>query len=213
MNPPRNNCLCSSRRPRHGSCRDQEEDAPQNPQSNIRTGRSMTTHHAPLPPSRLTAGRRPAQLVALAFAVGASAATAPAQGRPTGGWRRRAGRRPTSQPHRTERQRVQGAQGPFAAADRKPSGRDIEGSGGLALGGSHCTEARGEPAGGGDRHRRPERRADHRARHRALGQRGTELRPNASAGTQQHGRPRWWIRGVGAGQQQLDLANPVGFLP
>ena len=25
--------------------------------------------------------------------------------------------------------------------------------------------------------------------------------PNASAGTQQHGRPRWWIRGVGAGQQ------------
>jgi len=35
--------------------------------------------------------------------------------------------------------------------------------------------------------------------------------PNASAGTQQHGRPRWWIRGVGAGQQQFDLANPVGF--
>lgn len=35
--------------------------------------------------------------------------------------------------------------------------------------------------------------------------------PNASAGTQQHGRPRWWIRGVGAGQQQLDLASPVGF--
>ncbi len=35
--------------------------------------------------------------------------------------------------------------------------------------------------------------------------------PNASAGTQQHGRPRWWIRGVGAGQQQIDLANPVGF--
>ncbi|WP_156679301.1 TonB-dependent receptor [Sphingomonas profundi] len=35
--------------------------------------------------------------------------------------------------------------------------------------------------------------------------------PNASAGTQQHGRPRWWIRGVGAGQQQLDLSNPVGF--
>jgi len=35
--------------------------------------------------------------------------------------------------------------------------------------------------------------------------------PNASAGTQLHGRPRWWIRGVGAGQQQLDLANPVGF--
>ena len=35
--------------------------------------------------------------------------------------------------------------------------------------------------------------------------------PNASAATQQHGRPRWWIRGVGAGQQQWDLANPVGF--
>jgi len=35
--------------------------------------------------------------------------------------------------------------------------------------------------------------------------------PNASAGTQQHSRPRWWIRGVGAGQQQWDLANPVGF--
>ena len=35
--------------------------------------------------------------------------------------------------------------------------------------------------------------------------------PNASAGNTQHGRPRWWIRGVGAGQQQLDLANPVGF--
>lgn len=35
--------------------------------------------------------------------------------------------------------------------------------------------------------------------------------PNASAGTQQHGRPRWWIRGIGAGQQQLDLASPVGF--
>jgi iron complex outermembrane receptor protein len=35
--------------------------------------------------------------------------------------------------------------------------------------------------------------------------------PNASAGTQQHSRPRWWIRGVGAGQQQLDFPNPVGF--
>jgi len=35
--------------------------------------------------------------------------------------------------------------------------------------------------------------------------------PNASAGTTQHSRPRWWIRGVGAGQQQLDLASPVGF--
>ncbi|MES2493222.1 MAG: TonB-dependent receptor [Pseudomonadota bacterium] len=35
--------------------------------------------------------------------------------------------------------------------------------------------------------------------------------PNASAGTQQHGRPRWWIRGIGAGQQQLDLSSPVGY--
>lgn len=35
--------------------------------------------------------------------------------------------------------------------------------------------------------------------------------PNASAATMQHGRPRWWIRGVGAGQQQLDLASPIGF--
>ena len=35
--------------------------------------------------------------------------------------------------------------------------------------------------------------------------------PNASAGTQQHGRPRWWIRGIGAGQQQIDFPNPVGF--
>lgn len=35
--------------------------------------------------------------------------------------------------------------------------------------------------------------------------------PNATAVGQQHGRPRWWIRGVGAGQQQLDLASPIGF--
>ena len=35
--------------------------------------------------------------------------------------------------------------------------------------------------------------------------------PNASAVTQQHGRPRWWIRGVGTGQQQLDFSNPIGF--
>jgi iron complex outermembrane receptor protein len=35
--------------------------------------------------------------------------------------------------------------------------------------------------------------------------------PNASAVTQLHGRPRWWIRGVGTGQQQLDFSNPVGF--
>ena len=35
--------------------------------------------------------------------------------------------------------------------------------------------------------------------------------PNASAATQLHARPRWWIRGVGTGQQQLDFANPVGF--
>ena len=35
--------------------------------------------------------------------------------------------------------------------------------------------------------------------------------PNASAATQLHARPRWWIRGVGTGQQALDFANPVGF--
>jgi len=35
--------------------------------------------------------------------------------------------------------------------------------------------------------------------------------PNASATTQLHGRPRWWIRGVGTGQQQMDFANPIGF--
>ncbi len=35
--------------------------------------------------------------------------------------------------------------------------------------------------------------------------------PNSSAGTIQNGRPRWWIRGVGAGQQQLDFPNPIGF--
>jgi outer membrane receptor protein involved in Fe transport len=35
--------------------------------------------------------------------------------------------------------------------------------------------------------------------------------PSASAATQLHGRPRWWIRGVGTGQQQLDFANPIGF--
>ncbi|QFY42710.1 TonB-dependent receptor [Candidatus Methylospira mobilis] len=35
--------------------------------------------------------------------------------------------------------------------------------------------------------------------------------PNGSAGTQFHGRPRWFIRGVGTGNQQLDLANPIGF--
>ncbi len=35
--------------------------------------------------------------------------------------------------------------------------------------------------------------------------------PNSSAGTTQHSRPRWWIRGIGAGQQQIDLASPVGF--
>jgi iron complex outermembrane receptor protein len=34
--------------------------------------------------------------------------------------------------------------------------------------------------------------------------------PNASANTQQNGRPRWWIRGVGAGQQQIDFPSPVG---
>jgi iron complex outermembrane receptor protein len=35
--------------------------------------------------------------------------------------------------------------------------------------------------------------------------------PNASAYAGQHGRPRWWIRGVGTGQQQIDFPNPVGF--
>lgn len=35
--------------------------------------------------------------------------------------------------------------------------------------------------------------------------------PNASANTQFNGRPRWWIRGVGAGQQQTDFPSPVGF--
>jgi iron complex outermembrane recepter protein len=36
--------------------------------------------------------------------------------------------------------------------------------------------------------------------------------PNASAVSGPfHGRPRWWIRGVGTGQQQLDFSNPVGF--
>jgi len=35
--------------------------------------------------------------------------------------------------------------------------------------------------------------------------------PNASAVAQGHGRPRWWIRGVGTGQQQLDFSNPIGF--
>jgi len=35
--------------------------------------------------------------------------------------------------------------------------------------------------------------------------------PNASAGLQLHGRPRWWIRGVGTGVQTLDTPNPVGI--
>ncbi|MES2554356.1 MAG: TonB-dependent receptor, partial [Pseudomonadota bacterium] len=35
--------------------------------------------------------------------------------------------------------------------------------------------------------------------------------PNASANTQNNGRPRWWIRGVGAGQQQIDFPSPVGL--
>lgn len=35
--------------------------------------------------------------------------------------------------------------------------------------------------------------------------------PNATAVGQQHGRPRWWIRGVGAGQQQQDMTSPIGF--
>lgn len=35
--------------------------------------------------------------------------------------------------------------------------------------------------------------------------------PNATAVGQQHGRPRWWIRGIGAGQQQQDMTSPIGF--
>jgi iron complex outermembrane receptor protein len=35
--------------------------------------------------------------------------------------------------------------------------------------------------------------------------------PNASAYGAPHGRPRWWIRGVGTGIPQQDLPNPVGF--
>ncbi|MGH8445221.1 MAG: TonB-dependent receptor, partial [Solimonas sp.] len=35
--------------------------------------------------------------------------------------------------------------------------------------------------------------------------------PNASAGTIGHGRPRWWIRGVGTGTQGLDSPSPVGL--
>jgi len=49
---------------------------------------------------------------------------------------------------------------------------------------------------------------------RGIGRSASEILnyvPNASAGTQQHGRPRWWIRGVGTGQQQIDFPNPVGF--
>jgi iron complex outermembrane receptor protein len=34
--------------------------------------------------------------------------------------------------------------------------------------------------------------------------------PNASAFGSQHGRPRWWIRGIGTGNQQGDSPNPVG---
>ncbi len=34
--------------------------------------------------------------------------------------------------------------------------------------------------------------------------------PNASAYGSSHSRPRWWIRGVGAGQQQIDFPSPVG---
>lgn len=49
---------------------------------------------------------------------------------------------------------------------------------------------------------------------RGIGRSASEILnnvPNSSAGTIQNGRPRWWIRGVGAGQQQLDFPNPVGF--
>jgi iron complex outermembrane receptor protein len=36
--------------------------------------------------------------------------------------------------------------------------------------------------------------------------------PNVSAGTSEgHGRPRWWIRGLGAGAQGADIVSPVGI--
>ncbi|MPS48959.1 TonB-dependent receptor [Methylobacillus sp.] len=48
---------------------------------------------------------------------------------------------------------------------------------------------------------------------RGIGQTAGEILnniPNASAYGSQHSRPRWWIRGVGAGQQQIDFPSPVG---
>jgi iron complex outermembrane receptor protein len=48
---------------------------------------------------------------------------------------------------------------------------------------------------------------------RGIGQTAGEILnnvPNASAFGSNHTRPRWWIRGVGAGQQQIDFPSPVG---
>ena len=48
---------------------------------------------------------------------------------------------------------------------------------------------------------------------RGIGQTAGEILnnvPNASGYGSNHTRPRWWIRGVGAGQQQIDFPSPVG---
>ncbi|HCF1525279.1 TonB-dependent receptor [Pseudomonas aeruginosa] len=40
----------------------------------------------------------------------------------------------------------------------------------------------------------------------------TQFIPNASAGTTEgHGRPRWWIRGLGTGDQGANTVSPVGI--
>ena len=40
----------------------------------------------------------------------------------------------------------------------------------------------------------------------------TRFIPNASAGTTEgHGRPRWWIRGLGSGDQNANTVSPVGI--
>ncbi|TBV08063.1 TonB-dependent receptor [Stutzerimonas kirkiae] len=40
----------------------------------------------------------------------------------------------------------------------------------------------------------------------------TQFIPNASAGTSEaHGRPRWWIRGLGTGDQGANTVSPVGI--
>ncbi|MCY1347211.1 Pesticin receptor [compost metagenome] len=40
----------------------------------------------------------------------------------------------------------------------------------------------------------------------------TQFIPNASAGTTEgHGRPRWWIRGLGTGDQNANTVSPVGI--